>query len=84
MSVRDEIKRLIETESAQHKRLIEYVVRQLNAGRNLDDVLNDPYVTNRSSTIDRRALLEEPEVVDAAGAASLTAMRGALEAELGA
>ncbi|HMO01133.1 MAG TPA: hypothetical protein PKD59_17105 [Miltoncostaeaceae bacterium] len=84
MSVRDEIRRLINTESAQHKRLIEYVVRQLGAGRNLDDVLNDPYVMNRSSTIDRRALLEEPEVVDAAGEASLAAMRGQLEAELGA
>ncbi|MGE0029399.1 MAG: hypothetical protein AB7O78_04375 [Thermoleophilia bacterium] len=84
MSVREEIKRLINTESAQHKRLIEYVVRQLSAGRNLDDVLNDPYVLNRSSTIDRRALLEEPEVVDAAGEASLSRMRGELEAELGA
>jgi hypothetical protein len=84
MSVRDEIRRLINTESAQHKRLIEYVVRQLGAGRNLEDVMSDPYVTNRSSTIDRRALLEEPEVVDAAGEASLAALRGALEAELGA
>lgn len=84
MSVREEIRRLINTESAQHKRLIEYVVRQLGAGRKLDEVLNDPYVVNRSSTIDRRALLEEPEVVDAAGEASLTAMRNALEAELGA
>jgi hypothetical protein len=83
MSVREEIRRLINTESAQHKRLIEYVVRQLGAGRKLDDVLNDPYVTNRSSTIDRRALLEEPEVVDAAGEGQLSAMRGALEAELG-
>ena len=84
MSVREEIRRLINTESAQHKRLIEYVVRQLGTGRRLDDVLNDPYVTNRSSTIDRRALLEEPEVVDAAGEGQLAVMRGALEAELGA
>ncbi len=84
MSVREEIRRLINTESAQHKRLIEYVVRQLGTGRKLQDVLDDPYVTNRSSTIDRRALLEEPEVVDAAGAGQLAAMRGALEAELGA
>jgi hypothetical protein len=84
MSVREEIRKLINTESAQHKRLIEYVVRQLNAGRKLQDVMDDPYVINRSRTIDRRALLEEPEVVDAAGEGSLTAMRTQLEAELGA
>ena len=84
MSVREEIRRLINTESAQHKRLIEYVVRQLRAGRDLAAVLDDPYVTNRSRTIDRRALLEEPEVVDAAGGASLERMRRELEAALGA
>jgi hypothetical protein len=84
MSVREEIRRLINTESAQHKRLIEYVVRQLHAGRKLNDVMDDPYVTNRSRTIDRRALLEEPEVVDAAGEGSLQSLRAQLEAELGA
>ena len=47
-------------------------------------MLEDPYVVNRSSTIDRRALLEEPEVVDAAGEAVLGAMRRDLEAALGA
>ena len=50
-----------------HKRLIEYVVRQLKAGRSLEAVLEDPYVTNRLAPVDRRALLEEPEVVEAAG-----------------
>ena len=84
MSVREEIRRLINTESAQHKRLIEYVVRQLNTGRSLREVLDDPYVVNRSTTIDRRALLEEPEVVDAAGETSLATMRRELEAALGA
>ena len=85
MSVREEIRRLINTESAQHKRLIEYVVRQLGSGRSLQTVLEDPYVTNRSSTIDRRALLEEPEVVEAAGGeAALADMRRRLEEALGA
>ena len=83
MSVRDEIRALIVSESAQHKRLIEYVVRQLRIGRDLKAVLEDPYVTNRSRTIDRRALLEEPAVVDAAGEASLERMRRELEAALG-
>jgi hypothetical protein len=46
-------------------------------------VFGDPYVLNRSKAIDRRALLEEPEVVDAAGATSLERMRRELEAALG-
>jgi hypothetical protein len=84
MSIKDEVQRLINTESAQHKRLIEYVVRQLGAGRTLQQVLDDPYVTNRSTTMDRRALLEEPEVVEAAGGeAALAAMRRDLDAALG-
>ena len=84
MSIREEIRRLINTESAQHKRLIEYTVRQLQTGRGLQDVLEDPYVVNRSTVLDRRALLEEPQVVDAAGDAALTQMRRQLEAALGA
>ena len=39
MGIKDEVKRLVNTESAAHKRLIEYVVRQLRAGRSLDAVL---------------------------------------------
>ena len=83
MGIHEEVNKLVNSESARHKRLIEYVVRQLNAGRSLREVLDDPYVVNRSSTIDRRALLEEPEVVDAAGEASLATMRRELEAALG-
>lgn len=84
MSLQDEVRRLLNTESAQHKRLIEYVVRQLHAGRGLGPVLDDPYVLNRSTRIDRRALLEEPEVIDAAGDAALDQMRRQLEEALGA
>lgn len=84
MSIRDEIAKLINSESAGHKRLIEYVVRQLGAGRDLAAVLDDPYVTNRSTTMDRRALLEEPEVIDAAGAATTDVLRAQLDELLGA
>jgi hypothetical protein len=84
LSIRDEIAKMINSESAGHKRLIEYVVRQLGAGRDLAAVLDDPYVTNRSSTMDRRALLEEPEVIDAAGAATTDVLRAQLDELLGA
>jgi hypothetical protein len=83
LSIRDEVAKLIGSESAAHKRLIEYVVRQLKSGRDLDAVLDDPYVTNRSSMMDRRALLEEPEVVDAAGGAALDELRAKLEQLIG-
>jgi len=80
MGIQEEIRKLVNTESAKHKRLIEYVVRQLKAHRNLEDVLEDPYVVNRSTALDRRALLEEPEVVEAAGEDVLERMRVELEA----
>jgi hypothetical protein len=68
MDLRDEIGRLVGDKRSSHKRLIQYVVRQVAAGRPLAAVLEDPYVTNRSTTLERRALLEEPEIVQAVGA----------------
>jgi hypothetical protein len=83
LSIRDEVAKLIGSESAAHKRLIEYVVRQLKSGRDLDAVLDDPYITNRATNIDRRALLEEPEVVEAAGGAMIDDLRAKLEDLMG-
>ena len=83
MGIQEEIKKLVGTDSAKHKRLIEYVVRQLHNGRDLQPVLEDPYVVNRISPIERRALLEEPEVIEAAGADVLARMRAHLEAIAG-
>ena len=82
MSIKDEVAMLIGTESAGHKRLIEYVVRQLGTGREMAAVLDDPYVTNRSTHMDRRALLEEPEVIAASGA-ELEHLRAQLDAFIG-
>ena len=83
MGIQDEIKKLVDTDSAKHKRLIEYVVRQLQNGRDLKPVLEDPYVVNRISLIERRALLEEPEVIEAAGDEFLRELRAHLEALAG-
>lgn len=83
MGIQDEIKKLVDTDSAKHKRLIEYVVRQLHNGRDLKPVLEDPYVVNRISPIERRALLEEPEVIEAAGDEVLRELRAHLEALAG-
>lgn len=83
MGIQDEVRKLITSESAKHKRLIEYVVRQLRGGRHLEQILEDPYVTNRLSPLDRRALLEEPEVVEAAHDEVLQRIRAQLEALAG-
>ena len=83
MGIADEIANLVGSESGKHKRLVEYVVGQAKGGRNLAAVLDDPYVTNRLSVIERRALLEEPEVIEAFSADVLAEMRAALEALAG-
>jgi hypothetical protein len=45
----------------------EYVVREHHAGRSLDDILGDAYVTNRLSADQIGRVLERPEVVAALG-----------------
>lgn len=79
MGVREQVDKLVGDAGAKHKRLIEYVLRQLKAGRSLAEVLEDPYVTNRLSPLDRRALLEEPEIIEASHAEVLETMRSRLE-----
>ncbi len=79
MGLQDEVRKLVNADSAKHKRLIEYVVRQLEGGRDLAAVLEDPYVTNRLDPVDRLALLEEPEVVHAASDEVLESLRAQLE-----
>lgn len=83
MALQDELRRLLSSDSAKHKRLIDYVVRQLRGGRDLREVLEDPYLTNRISPLERRALLEEPEVVAASHEDVLLRMRAQLEALAG-
>lgn len=83
MSLHDEIAKLINSESAKHKRLVEYVVRQVSAERSLNDILEDPYITNRLSPLEQRALLEEPEIIDAVHDEVLTEMRSRLESVVG-
>lgn len=79
MSIKDIIASMITDDSAAHKRLIEYVTAQLSQGRALAEVMDDPYVTDHLDVTERRALLEEPEVVEAAQADALEEIRAHLE-----
>jgi hypothetical protein len=47
--------------------LEQYVLREYARGRQLRDILEDPYVQNRSTADERARLLERPEVVAAIG-----------------
>jgi len=47
------------------ERVVEYVIREVNNGRRLMEVIDDPYVRNRLSDEKREHILENPEVVHA-------------------
>lgn len=64
--------------SRREEYLAQYVVRESARGRSLKDVLDDPYVRNRSTPAERARMLERPEVVAAIGDQAVTELRGAL------
>jgi hypothetical protein len=43
------------------------VLREHARGRRLDEILEDPYIRNRTTTGERARLLDRPEVVAALG-----------------
>jgi hypothetical protein len=44
-----------------------YVIREHGEGRDIDEILDDPYVRNRATETQRRQLLERPDVIRAVG-----------------
>lgn len=64
-TIAERVKALLDelaTDEAE-QRVVEYVVREVNNGRRLRDVLLDPYVRNRLSDERLRHVMENPEVV---------------------
>jgi hypothetical protein len=53
--------------SGQDDRLAQYVIREHQRGRSLDDILEDRYLVNRATPQQRARLLDQPEVVRALG-----------------
>jgi hypothetical protein len=51
--------------SRREQYLEQYVVREHARGRPLEEILSDPYVRNRTTTVERARLLDSPEVVAA-------------------
>jgi hypothetical protein len=54
----------------------EYVIREHHKGRDLSDILDDPYVTNRLTPDQVRRLLDRPEIVHAVGNDLIAQQRG--------
>ncbi|HET6174316.1 MAG TPA: hypothetical protein VFD90_17020 [Gaiellales bacterium] len=58
--------------------LVRYVVREVESGRPLAEVMADPYITNRADRVDARRLLDRPEVIAAVGGDVLDDLRSKL------
>ena len=53
--------------SSGEDRIAAYVIREHERGRSLADILDDPYIKNRTTLSERERLLDRPEVVRALG-----------------
>ena len=58
---------LFNRQGGQLDRLATYVIREHERGRPLAEILDDPYVRNRTTPDQRARLLDNPEVVRAIG-----------------
>jgi hypothetical protein len=61
--------------SSQEDRVAAYIVREHERGRALAEILDDPYVRNRSTPAQRERLLDRPELVRALGDDVIAAAR---------
>ena len=54
--------------SSKEERVAQYVIREHDRGRALNDILEDKYVTNRLQSPEQRArLMDRPEIMHAIG-----------------
>jgi hypothetical protein len=51
--------------SSREDQLASYVIREHASGRTIEDIMDDPYLKNRSTPEQRRRLLESPDVIRA-------------------
>jgi hypothetical protein len=58
--------------SGNEERLAAYIIREHDRGRNLTEILGDPYIRNRATHRQIARLLERPEVIQALGRATVT------------
>ena len=61
--------------SSAEDRVASYVIREHERGRNLAEILDDPYVKNRLTADQARRLLDRPEIVRALGEETIAETR---------
>jgi hypothetical protein len=61
--------------SDQVDRLSAYVIREHARGRPLSEILDDPYIRNRSTPEQRQRLLDNPDVIRALGEDTVAAAK---------
>ena len=62
--------------SAAEDRVAAYVIREHERGRPLAEILEDPYVKNRTTPQERERLLDRPELIRAIGDDVIASVRG--------
>ena len=67
--------------STKEERVAEYVIREHDSGRSLEEILRDHYVQNRLTPEQQARLLDRPDVVHAIGEGSVAAARSYLAAD---
>ena len=65
--------------SGTEERLAQYVIREHDRGRTLDEIMNDRYVLNRSTPQQRARILDRPEVIRAVGSDTVEDARRSLD-----
>ena len=65
------------TRPRREQAVVEYVIREHNRGRSLEEILQDNYVTNRCSNDELERLLDNPEIVHALGSDTVASARAA-------
>jgi len=61
--------------SSKEERFAAYLLREHARGRSLGEILEDPYVINRTTPQERARLLDRPEVIHALGEDAVAALR---------
>jgi hypothetical protein len=64
--------------STSEERVAQYVIREHDRGRSLEEILQDKYVVNRLSPEQQRRLLDRPEIIQAVGGDTVEAARASV------
>ena len=63
------------TRSPTEDRISAYVIREHERGRSLSEILDDPYIRNRTTPQERERLLDRPEIIRAVGDSTVAEAR---------